>query len=272
MIPDSSYNPDGSILRVSKSSLMCYLKCPRQYWWRYVGMPDIRAPPTPEMLRGSDVHDSIDKYFETGEIDTLDGDAGIEAFLEISNELESLYPQLSVVEHENKYEVHYQFEDEDGKFEAVLVGIVDFLMNAFEEEEYVIGETKTGNMASSKLGRTRQELAFYHILLSLTEQHSDTNFTHFAYLALDSQDTKVYVAESAKRNKHLLSGSTQGLLLVEKINKRSLNSMEKKLRTAIKAIYAEQWPMKWSEYYCPQWCDFCLNCDSEINGLTEPVV
>jgi hypothetical protein len=40
----SSYNPiDADIIRISKSSLMGYMKCPRQFFWGYVA--DIpRAP------------------------------------------------------------------------------------------------------------------------------------------------------------------------------------------------------------------------------------
>ena len=55
----SSYHPDSDILRVSKSSLMTYMKCPRQYYWDKVsGVP--RPPKTEEMIRGTDVHEIME--------------------------------------------------------------------------------------------------------------------------------------------------------------------------------------------------------------------
>jgi len=59
---DSSYDPreEGKTLRMSKSSFMCYNLCPRQYHWRYMLLKDVREPPTPEMMRGSAVHEQYD--------------------------------------------------------------------------------------------------------------------------------------------------------------------------------------------------------------------
>ena len=56
----SSYNPNISdILRVSKSSYMTYLMCPRQFYWRYVA--DIPSPPPTEAaIRGSIIHAAME--------------------------------------------------------------------------------------------------------------------------------------------------------------------------------------------------------------------
>ncbi len=269
----SSYAPsEGNILRMSKSSLMCYLKCPRQYWWRYVGLPDVKAPPSPEMLRGTDVHNAIDSYFADGVLDTLDGDPAMTAFSEIQNDLDKLHPEFNTLETEKRVEALYKFESDGVEYAVQLVGVVDMLMTAFEEDTLCITEVKTGQFSAAKLGRTRKELAYYHFLLSLSGEYDDKEFTHFAYLAPDATDHKLFVSETKKRNKHLLSGQLQGLMLIEKINKRTINSLVTNLEEAVKSIYAAQWPMKWSEYYCSQWCDFALSCDAELNGLTEPVV
>ena len=45
----SSYNPaDDGPIRVSKSSLMTYMMCPRQFYWKYVA-----GIPTPEASKHS---------------------------------------------------------------------------------------------------------------------------------------------------------------------------------------------------------------------------
>ena len=59
----------------------------------------------------------------------------------------------------------------------------------------------------------------------------------------------------------------KGILIVEKVNKRSITSLEKSLKEACEGIKNHQWPMKWSDYFCPQWCDFSMSCESEMNGL-----
>ena len=57
---ESSYIPgQADALRVSKSSLMTYMMCPRQFYWRYVA--DIpRAPPTEEAIRGGQIHEVME--------------------------------------------------------------------------------------------------------------------------------------------------------------------------------------------------------------------
>ena len=57
---ESSYIPgQADALRISKSSLMTYMMCPRQYYWRYVA--DIpRAPPTEEAIRGGQIHEVME--------------------------------------------------------------------------------------------------------------------------------------------------------------------------------------------------------------------
>ena len=53
---------------------------------------------------------------------------------------------------------------------------------------------------------------------------------------------------------------------MEPIGKRSINAFEKSLSNTIAQLRLQQWPMKWSEYFCPLWCDFCLSCEAELTG------
>ena len=55
-IESSSYTPNkDGITKISKSSYMGYLMCPRQYWWNNIA--DVpRPPPTEAMVRGGQVH------------------------------------------------------------------------------------------------------------------------------------------------------------------------------------------------------------------------
>ena len=51
------YDPSSpGILRVSKSSFMQYLSCPRQWWFNYVTLYDLKTPRTEAMIRGTVIH------------------------------------------------------------------------------------------------------------------------------------------------------------------------------------------------------------------------
>ena len=62
------YNPvkakeNGWPIRLSKSSFMTYLQCPRKYWWQKVEMEGIRTPPTEYMIHGTAVHKSLENLY-----------------------------------------------------------------------------------------------------------------------------------------------------------------------------------------------------------------
>jgi len=271
MSMNTSYAPlDEQVLRMSKSSLMTYLMCPRQYWWRYIGMADVRIPANPAMIRGSGIHESIDFYYQNGEMEeetVWADDPAIAAFIQMEESRKEDTDLFSIIDSEKRLEAFYEFTDEDGKdYEVFLVGFADMLLTA-PDGGVCLGEIKTGNFAASKLARTRKELAYYAFLLGLMGEDIPT---HFAYVAPDSVDEKLFLTESNKRNKILWSGQSQGLMLIEKVTKRSLNLIEEKIQKAVKEIYDGEWPMKWNDYFCPEWCEFNLSCEEELNGLAEP--
>lgn len=264
---NTSYNPaEGEVLRMSKSSFMGYLQCPRQYWWRYVGMPDVRSPATPAMIRGTEIHSLIDDYYNNPEDWTgwESDEPAVQSFIEIEEQRKE-QQLFDTIQSERRIETMYEFTDEDGTFQVYLVGFIDAVMAA-PNGGLCLTEIKTGNFNSGKLGRTRRELAYYAFLLNLLGEEA----THFAYIAPDAVDEKLFIAESNKKNKFIWSGVNQGLMLVEKINKRTMNSIRDKLHKAVKQIYAQEWPMNWNEYFCVEWCDFCLPCEQELNGIAEP--
>lgn len=264
---NTSYAPkDGEILRMSKSSFMGYNKCPRQYWWRYIGMPDVRSPATPQMIRGTEIHAIIDDYYNNPDdyIVGEDADPAVHSFIEIEQQ-KTESGLFETIESERRVEIMYEFEDEDGLFQVYLTGFIDAVMTA-PGDGLCLTEVKTGNFNSGKLGRTRKELAFYAFILGLMGEE----VTHFGYIAPDSTDEKLFLSESNKKGKFLWTGVNQGLMLVEKVNKRTTNALKKSLHKTVKGLYAKEWPMKWSEYFCVEWCDFSLACEQELNGIAEP--
>jgi len=70
-----------------------------------------------------------------------------------------------------------------------------------------------------------------------------------------------------KRNTEVFMGESQGLAVYEVINKRSITAMEKKLSASVHGIMTQEWPIKWNEYFCTQWCEFHLSCNEELLGV-----
>ena len=64
-------------------------------------------------------------------------------------------------------------------------------------------------------------------------------------------------------------GAERGFALLEPFLERSYNAFEESLYDTIDSLTSHQWPMKWNDYFCPMWCDFSLNCEAELNGITE---
>ena len=57
----NAYDPSSpGTLRVSKSSFMNYLSCPRQWWWRYVTLYDLKTPKSEAMIRGTVIHEVME--------------------------------------------------------------------------------------------------------------------------------------------------------------------------------------------------------------------
>ena len=132
----------------------------------------------------------------------------------------------------------------------------------------MIVELKTGNMNSSKLSRTRKELAFYRRLLILSGRYKPEEITHYVLIAPDCADEKLATGLlGQKRNKRdIYLGNTTGIAIVEPISTRSINGMEKDLARAIEGIKNHDFPTKWNDYFCTEWCDYHLACETELTG------
>ena len=270
---ESSYDPtdDKSILRISKSSLMGYMKCPRQFYWGYVA--DIpRPPPSEQMIRGTHIHtvmevgllEGPDMMLPTAVEQGVDEDEGVDSLNLLLHQIAHDIGGFEVVEAEVKHEV---FEEFDGH-EIVWVGLIDGVLR-HPDGGLILVELKTGNMNMGKLGRTRKELVYYTRLL---RKLGYDEVTHFLYLTPDYEipddGNDKLLLEGNKRGKTMWVGPERGFALLEPMLERSYNSFEESLYDTIDSLTSHQWPMKWNDYFCPMWCDFSLNCEAELNGIS----
>jgi len=277
---NSSYIPGEGILRVSKSSFMTMLLCPRQFWWRYVsGLP--RPPPTEAMLRGSAVHEvhsagllkGPEVIMEVAKEQGVEDDPSIGSLLSLVHQIADHFDGLHVVESEVKHEVHELWaipNDDEGHdmIEIVWVGMIDGILR-HPDGGLILVELKTGNMNMGKLSRTRKELAFYLRLLS---KLGYDEVTHFLYITPDyeinsSGTTDKLLLEGTKRGKHIWLGENAGIAILEPVSSRSINALEKSLSGTIASLVSQEWVMNWNDYFCPQWCDFSASCEAELTGL-----
>jgi hypothetical protein len=72
-----------------------------------------------------------------------------------------------------------------------------------------------------------------------------------------------------KRNTDIYMGDTKGLAVLEPVGTRSINAMENTLSNSVKGIISHEWPIKWNEYFCTQWCEFHLSCNEELLGVSD---
>ena len=298
----SHYDPtkvtDTIALRVSKSSFGQYSKCPRQYWWNKIALPDLRSPATDAMVRGTaihqvmedalrevtenkvanivagindDLHNPFSKYAIEQGVQT---EVAVDALSEILQDITLNWGYIEILELEDKHVIPHTVEcivanpDVEGCAETItypveLVGMIDGVFR-MPNGNIVVVELKTGNANMSKISRTRGELAFYRKMLMLAGYDEPT---HFLTIMPDADDADLILKLEGKRNTELFYGLTQGLGVLEKINKRTITAMEKRLSVAVHGIMTQQWPIKWNEYFCTEWCDFHLSCNEELLGV-----
>ena len=92
--------------------------------------------------------------------------------------------------------------------------------------------------------------------------------THFYYLTPDCDNaTFVQKVMDKKKPPEIFMGETQGLAIIEPVSKRSINAFTKSLKVAIDGLRGQEWPMKWNDFTCPQWCDYSISCDNERLGM-----
>ena len=271
----SSYKPGGDVLRVSKSSLMTYMMCQRQFYWRYVS--DVPSgPPTESMIRGSIIHSAMEHGI-LGEpqdmerfliAENMEEDPGATALNSLLHQIANDLGVFDVVEAEVKHEVYEEMQYSDFTLPIVWVGMIDGVLR-HPNGGLILVELKSGKMNMGKLGRTRKELVYYSRLLRLMGYDE---ITHFLYLTPDyemvDQNDKL-LQEYKKRGKTMWVGEKNGYALLEPIMTRSVNAFENNLYDTIESLNSQQYDMNWNEYFCPMWCDFHLNCESELTGEME---
>ena len=270
----SSYNPyDSNIIRISKSSLMGYKMCPRQFYWRYIA--DIpRIPPTEQMIRGTQIHNVMEAGLLEGPEHIIPvsieqgvkDDDGVDSLNLLLHQIAHDIGGFEVVEAEVKHEIYEVF---DGH-EIIWVGLIDGVLRDQEGGGLILVELKTGNMGVSKLSRTRKELVYYTRLLRMLDYDK---VTHFLYVCPDYEvpedGSDKLLLEGDKRGKTMWLGPERGFALLEPFRERSYNVFEESLYDTIDSLTSHVWDMKWNDYFCPMWCDFSLNCEAELNGITE---
>jgi len=267
--------------------------CPRQYWWNKIALPDMDIPSSEAAIRGTAIHQvmedglrelSMDKTCDISRLVHMDAtfnrhaiaqgvqsEAGVDAMREILEAIAEEWGYIEIVELEDKH-VHPYFisvltDDGEINYPVELVGMIDGVFR-HPDGHIVVVELKTGNANSSKLSRTRGELCFYRKLLMLKGYDEPT---HFLTIFPDADNPDFLMSLMGKRNTQVYMGDSQGLGVYEVINSRSITAMEKKLSNAVHGIMTQEWPIKWNDYFCTQWCEFHLSCNEELLGIGETI-
>lgn len=164
-------------MRLSKSGLQTYLKCPYAYYLHYI--LGHTGPPTEEMEIGVRFHEDADKFFDKVSLREL---ADQTAIFGIERYIRSLYPEGSLydkfahiqtthymtlnkkeefipVERELKVEVKNAPDD------VLDVGIIDWI--AQENGMTILGEYKTGKFRQG----INQELMMYKVLVEYATEY-----------------------------------------------------------------------------------------------------
>mgnify|MGYP003651901344 CR=1 FL=1 len=272
----SPYDPaSGGTLRVSKSSFMTYLSCPRRFWFDYCVLYDVRTPANEAMLRGSAIH----KVMEDALTPSIDPrpipiaiaeeaakteyalDSGVENLSNLLQMMSDDHGVLNIISLEEKI-VTYDEEND-----CNLVGMIDGLFR-HPDGGVMIVELKTGNLTTSKLSKFRKELAFYHRVLTLSKRFPAEEITHYCVIAPDCRDDKLVTGllNQKRQKRDIYLGDTEGIIIVEPISSRSLTGMKKNLDEGVIGIKKHEWPMKWNDYFCVEWCDYHMSCETELTG------
>ena len=274
--------------RLSKSAFMTYVQCPRKYWWNNV--VGLRGPPTHFMTHGTAVHRALENLYGNWDIQNdksfddlgvVDWEDGTEhqPHLTWNAEQQSIYSDsiVSLFQLENErlerwgrehfapveFEIKHAVEHPD--FPFMLVGMIDGV-HRHPDGGLVITELKTGKATKGKLTKTRKELCFYRYLLSLLGYDEAV---YFYYLFPESENMDLYLELRGKRNTEVWLGEKKGMAVLEKVNSRSINAMQKSLTKTCEDITNNEWPMKFNDWFCPVWCDYNMSCESELIGVED---
>ena len=155
-------------MKLSKSKVNCYLKCPREFKFQYID--EIETKPNKYMALGSDVHLIAEKFTDKFE-DDLDG-------VDIQNELIKVAHDLDLgyglEEHIDNLGLFFKEVFVDGNYklfsnEEYLIdkkhrfsGICDIILED-ENGDLVVIDYKTSN--SNSFSKYRLELCYYKLLV-----------------------------------------------------------------------------------------------------------
>lgn len=280
---------EGWPIRLSKSAFMAYLGCARKYWWTKVA--EVQTPSNHHMVHGVAVHRALENLYGNWKdedsllpltlIDWEDGSNhephldwdpdeqdrylnAVEALVQLEAERLRRWGSghFAPEEFEVKHTVPYQHED---NHPFILVGKIDGV-HRHPDGGLVITELKTGKATNSKLSKTRKELAFYRYMLS---ELGWDEAVYFYYLFPECENYELFNELSGKRNTEVWLGDVQGMAVLEKVTMRSVNAMHKSLQAAVEGITGPVWDMTWNDYFCNEWCEFNMACESEMLGV-EP--
>jgi RecB family exonuclease len=275
-------------IRLSKSAFMTYLGCPRKYWWSNVA--EIRSPQNHYMVHGTAVHRALENMYGRW---TKDSDESLRALMDIDWENQSPHqPHLSWNKDQqetylNSVEAMAQLEqirldkwtDEHFapvEFEVkhtvkhplhnfILVGMIDGV-HRHPDGGLVITELKTGKATKSKLSKTRKELCYYKYMLELLGWEGAV---YFYYLFPECTNTQLFHELDGKNGVEVWLGDLQGMAVLEKVASRSVNAMHKSLNSTCEGINDALWDMKWNDYFCTEWCEFNMSCESQMLGIDD---
>ena len=267
LLENSSYDPteEGKMLRVSKSSFMSYSYCPRQYWWEKVELKGMRFPPTEAMLPGTEVNDAVEDLYNNWE-----GTHSVRHLMpegpvyDTIAQLETARMEYWGIDSWSPIEVErkrvYYSQEHDCVFSGKIDGVYQM-----PDGNICVFELKTGSFNDRKISKTRRELCFYRQML--IDMGETRPITHFAYMGPDASNPDFVEKLRKQRGKAVFTGYDAGVLLIEKVNQRSVNGFEKAFKDFRAKIGAHKWPMKWDDFTCPQWCNFAMACETEITGV-----
>ena len=269
-------NKDAPVLKITKSSMMNHLWCPKQYDFNYLqGLPQDTSE---AMMAGSIMHNSYENWYN--EFDLKKAEAL--APMELQDYALSLFP---IDDYTDFYHTMAAWETnrfidsrEDGKLDQFLPVINEVKLDAeivvephdahlplrhshtihlqgiidrmFEEDQgYVPVEFKTGKWGNHKATNMRKEMAFYKLLFDNTSREDkiaaglnpDKNITHWAWFF-------------PKNN----------VFMYEKVKRVSETGMMKTIVNLLRSYEGDDWPTNYRERSCVH-CSYYNICDTATN-------
>lgn len=191
-------------MRMSKSKINTYLKCPREFKYRYID--EIETPPNEYMALGSDVHSIAENYAKLYAdnpqedpryyLDLITRQLNIDID-DVDIHLDSLASFFKLAFIENDYVIFSQEEyltDDTHNFN----GITDIVLENPEGDLIVI-DYKTGS--SSSFSKCRLELGYYKMLV---ESNYDKNVVGAGiFFTKDNKLRVLYFEDEDNKRKYM---------------------------------------------------------------------